>query len=128
MAHHALSLFVAALPRPGTLLLLLVCAAAVFDCSAEAMTWKMRTDKKAMRNALVRFGKRNAYRPAGEAFVGASGSEGGQNAYAGSLMRGVDGLVAFYNSAEQPIWRLQRRALMDNSRGGVDEDAGRGVQ
>uniref|UniRef100_A0A914HIU2 Uncharacterized protein n=1 Tax=Globodera rostochiensis TaxID=31243 RepID=A0A914HIU2_GLORO len=51
------------------LLLLTLCSILM----AEAAIWRMRTDKKAMRNALVRFGKRNAYRSSGEAFVGAAG-------------------------------------------------------
>uniref|UniRef100_A0A915EA08 Uncharacterized protein n=1 Tax=Ditylenchus dipsaci TaxID=166011 RepID=A0A915EA08_9BILA len=67
---------------------------------------RLKTDKKAMRNSLVRFGKRNFYRPSGEAFVGA---------FDGGNSRG--GLEAFESSSRfpyaLPILRYQRRQMDD---------------
>ncbi|KAL3072174.1 hypothetical protein niasHT_034768 [Heterodera trifolii] len=74
-------------PRFPIFSALLLLLALCFLLGAEAATWRMRTDKKAMRNALVRFGKRNAYRPAGEAFVGTA--DVGTDAAGAHLLRNI---------------------------------------
>ncbi|KAI1717307.1 hypothetical protein DdX_07048 [Ditylenchus destructor] len=62
---------------------------------------RLRQEKKAMRNSLVRFGKRNFYRPAGEAFVSAFDEFGGR-----SLAEPSDAPQRAY---ALPILRFQRR-------------------
>lgn len=66
-----------------------------------------KTDKKAMRNSLVRFGKRNVYRPASEAFI---------NSFEDSSYNNRENPVTFIDLAEvipmsEKNFLMQRRNL-----------------
>lgn len=76
---------------------------------------RLRADKKAMRNSLVRFGKRTAYRPAGEAFLNSIEEEqpGGAQRFVDPT-RLLQQYVGDYEQQPQ-LLRLQRTPyLIDN--------------